>query len=122
MEQDKTNDDVDMEEDEDNAPESESIPPKIPVTIITGFLGSGKSTLLNQLLKNTRSANQSLTFAVIENELGNVSIDDQLLKLDKQFHTPQDEEILQVTNVSQKRKKKTGWFGALLLIYSLTHA
>ena len=51
-------------------------PPVVPVTIITGFLGSGKSTLLNYILT---SPDHGLKFAVIENEVGAVSIDHQIL-------------------------------------------
>lgn len=49
---------------------------KIPVTVITGFLGSGKTTLLNRILKE----NHGKRIAVIENEFGEVGIDDQLLE------------------------------------------
>jgi len=52
---------------------------KIPVTILTGFLGSGKTTLLNYILQEQKD----LKIAVIENEFGEVSIDDSLLKKDK---------------------------------------
>merc|ERR1719469_1374883 len=52
---------------------------KIPVTILTGFLGSGKTTLLNYILQEQREKK----IAVIENEFGAVSIDDELLKQDK---------------------------------------
>lgn len=48
---------------------------RTPVTIITGFLGSGKTTLLNRLLNET----QGKRIAIIENEFGEVSIDDALL-------------------------------------------
>jgi G3E family GTPase len=47
----------------------------IPVTILTGFLGAGKTTLLNRLLNGT--ANKR--FAVIENEFGEVGIDQELV-------------------------------------------
>mmetsp|Transcript_66062 Transcript_66062/g.137984 ORF Transcript_66062/g.137984 Transcript_66062/m.137984 type:complete len:460 (-) Transcript_66062:344-1723(-) len=50
---------------------------KIPVTVITGFLGSGKTTLLNRILKE----NHGKRIAVIENEFGEVGIDDALLEL-----------------------------------------
>lgn len=50
---------------------------KIPVTVITGFLGSGKTTLLNRILKE----NHGKRIAVIENEFGEVGIDDSLLEL-----------------------------------------
>lgn len=52
---------------------------KLPVTILTGFLGSGKTTLLNYILQEQREQK----IAVIENEFGEVSIDDALLKKDK---------------------------------------
>lgn len=48
---------------------------QIPVTILTGFLGAGKTTLLNYIL----TANHGKKYAVIENEFGEVSIDNQLL-------------------------------------------
>jgi G3E family GTPase len=48
---------------------------RLPVTILTGFLGSGKTTLLNRLLKEAHGKR----IAVIENEFGEVSIDDALL-------------------------------------------
>jgi G3E family GTPase len=49
---------------------------KIPVYILTGYLGSGKTTFLNQWLKE-RSKER---FFVIENEIGQVNIDSQLVK------------------------------------------
>mmetsp|Transcript_103986 Transcript_103986/g.293279 ORF Transcript_103986/g.293279 Transcript_103986/m.293279 type:complete len:517 (-) Transcript_103986:140-1690(-) len=52
---------------------------KLPVTILTGFLGSGKTTLLNYILQEQKEKK----IAVIENEFGEVSIDDALLKQDK---------------------------------------
>lgn len=50
--------------------------PKIPVTVITGFLGAGKSTLLNKLLAFGRDEGKSI--AVIENEFGEINIDKML--------------------------------------------
>ena len=44
---------------------------KVPVTILTGFLGSGKTTLLNRIL----SEQHGKRIAVIENEFGEVGID-----------------------------------------------
>ncbi len=46
--------------------------------IITGFLGSGKTTLLMQIMRHL--AAQQKKFAVIINEVGDVGIDNQLLK------------------------------------------
>lgn len=47
----------------------------IPVTIFTGFLGAGKTTLLQRIL----SESHGQKIAVIENELGAESIDNDLL-------------------------------------------
>ena len=47
----------------------------IPVTVLTGFLGAGKTTLLNRIL--TEQHGQKI--AVIENEFGEVGVDNQLV-------------------------------------------
>eukprot|EP00928_Gymnodinium_smaydae_P026762 TRINITY_DN20916_c1_g1_i5.p1 TRINITY_DN20916_c1_g1~~TRINITY_DN20916_c1_g1_i5.p1 ORF type:complete len:457 (+),score=140.70 TRINITY_DN20916_c1_g1_i5:62-1432(+) len=49
---------------------------KIPCSVLTGFLGSGKTTLLNIILEK----NHGKRIAVIENEFGEVGIDDSLVK------------------------------------------
>ncbi|WP_433555563.1 CobW family GTP-binding protein [Pseudonocardia xinjiangensis] len=48
---------------------------RIPVTVLTGFLGSGKTTLLNRILTEQHGRR----IAVIENEFGEVGIDDALV-------------------------------------------
>ena len=48
---------------------------KTPVCVITGFLGSGKTTLVNYILKEQRE----WKICIIENEFGEVSIDNDLV-------------------------------------------
>ena len=51
----------------------------IAVTILTGFLGAGKSTLLNQLLTSQAFADT----AIIINEFGEISIDHDLVRVER---------------------------------------
>jgi G3E family GTPase len=59
---------------------------------LTGFLGSGKTTLLNHILSNTKG----LKVAVIENEFGEVGIDDSLISK-RQVEESKDE-IVEMIN------------------------
>lgn len=59
----------------------------IPVTVLTGFLGAGKTTLLNHLL----TQKHGYKCAIIINEFGAISIDNQLV-------VGVDEEILELNN------------------------
>ena len=56
-------------------PAPASVPKKVPVTILTGFLGAGKTTLLNRILRERHGER----IAVIENEFGEAGVDNDLL-------------------------------------------
>jgi G3E family GTPase len=62
-------------------------PNPIPVTVLTGFLGAGKTTLLNRIL----SEQHGRKLAVIENEFGEVGVDNQLV-------IQGDEELFEMNN------------------------
>ena len=59
----------------DTIPAMTSMPKRLPVTVVTGFLGAGKTTVLRHLLQ---SSGQRL--AVVVNEFGEVGIDGDLLR------------------------------------------
>jgi G3E family GTPase len=60
---------------------------KIPVTVLTGYLGAGKTTLLNRVLTEQHGEK----IAVIENEFGEIGIDNELV-------IDADEEIFEMNN------------------------
>src|SRR5918912_2363302 len=59
----------------------------VPVTILTGFLGSGKTTLLNRILQEQHGHK----IAVIENEFGEVGVDNAIIE-------KSDEQIVEMNN------------------------
>jgi len=60
----------------------------VPVTILTGFLGAGKTTLLKRILSEPHGQK----IAVIENEFGPESIDNELLVQES------EEQIIELSN------------------------
>jgi len=65
---------------------------RVPVTVLTGFLGSGKTTLLNHVL----TAKHGKKLAIIENEFGEVGIDDALIA--KNAREQAEEEVILMMN------------------------
>mmetsp|Transcript_94490 Transcript_94490/g.148733 ORF Transcript_94490/g.148733 Transcript_94490/m.148733 type:complete len:461 (+) Transcript_94490:56-1438(+) len=64
---------------------------KLPVIVLTGYLGAGKTTLLNYILREQTEKK----LAVIENEVGEVSIDDALVE---KKHEDLAEELVTLDN------------------------
>jgi G3E family GTPase len=62
-------------------------PSQIPVTVLTGYLGAGKTTLLNRILTEQHGKR----IAVIENEFGEIGIDQGLV-------VRADEEVFEMNN------------------------
>jgi cobalamin biosynthesis protein CobW len=67
--------------------------PKVPVTIVTGFLGAGKTTLIRHTLENARGRR----LALIINEFGDLGVDGAILKACGIASCP-EENIVELTN------------------------
>src|SRR3546814_2707799 len=78
----------------------------VPVTILTGFLGAGKTTLLKRILTEFHGRR----IAVIENEFGPESIDNDLLVQDS------EEEIVELSNGCVRSEEHTSELQSLMRI------
>merc|ERR1719162_1923910 len=53
-------------------------PPKVPISIISGFLGAGKTTMVRHILQNR----EGMKVGVVVNDVAEANIDSEFLKLE----------------------------------------
>lgn len=67
--------------------------PKLPVTVLSGFLGAGKTTVLSHILNNR----QGKKVAVIVNDMSEINIDAAIVQNDVSLNHS-EEKLVEVSN------------------------